>query len=171
VAITSGRGTRTETISCPWPQANLTMGNFCSIGHNCQIFLGGNHRSDWASQYNFHPYFNMEGGPEGHPSTKGNVTIGNDVWIGQDVTIMSGVTIGDGVVVGARSVVASHIPPYSVVAGNPSTIKGFRCTPSMIARLLELQWWNWEDEKIKRNLELLYSPISLETIKKLEEAL
>jgi acetyltransferase-like isoleucine patch superfamily enzyme len=35
----------------------------------------------------------------GHPSTKGNVIIGNDVWIGGNVTIMSGITIGDRVVI------------------------------------------------------------------------
>jgi acetyltransferase-like isoleucine patch superfamily enzyme len=88
------------------PQTNLTIGNFCSIAANVNIYLGGNHRTDWVTTYPFgHIHqnkFNDFNG-DGHPSTKGNVIIGNDVWIGLDVTIMSGVTIGDGVVIANNS--------------------------------------------------------------------
>jgi len=48
------------------------------------------------------------------------IHIGPNVWIGFDVCVLPGVTIGEGSIVGARSVVASDVAPYSVVAGNPA---------------------------------------------------
>lgn len=50
------------------------------------------------------------------------VTIGRNVWIGFDACILPGVVIGEGAVVGAKSVVASDVEPYTVVAGNPARI-------------------------------------------------
>ena len=172
MAIISGRGTRTHHISCPWPQADLIIGNFCSIGHNCKIFLGGDHRKDWITTCNLNVYFGLENAnPEGHPLTKGNVVIGNDVWIGEDVTIMSGIVIGDGAIIGAGSVVAHNVFPYNIVAGNPASPKGVRFSTKMISALLAIRWWDWDDEKIRRNLDLLLSPLNIETIKRLEEAI
>ncbi len=39
-----------------WRQANLTIGNFCSIGGNVNIYLGGNHRIDWVSTISIWSY-------------------------------------------------------------------------------------------------------------------
>ena len=33
--------------------AKLYIGNFCSIGSDIKIFLGGNHRHDWVTTYPF----------------------------------------------------------------------------------------------------------------------
>jgi len=55
--------------------AKLIIGNFCSIANNVNIWLGGNHRTDWVTTYPFgHIHqnnFNKFNG-EGHPSTKGD---------------------------------------------------------------------------------------------------
>ena len=69
----------------------LIIGNFCSIAENVKIYLDGNHRTDWVTTYPFghintHVFNNFNG--YGHPSSKGDVIIGNDVWIGDNVTIM-----------------------------------------------------------------------------------
>lgn len=140
------------------PQANLTIGNFCSIAANVNIYLGGNHRTDWVTTYPFgHIHqnkFNDFNG-DGHPSTKGNVIIGNDVWIGSDVTIMSGVTIGDGVVIANNSHVVKNVEPYTIVGGNPAKLIKYRFTPEQISKLLEIKWWNWDDEKINKYTPLL----------------
>ena len=48
------------------------------------------------------------------------IHIGRNVWIGFEACVLPGVTIGDGSVVGARSVVATDVPPYTIVAGNPA---------------------------------------------------
>jgi acetyltransferase-like isoleucine patch superfamily enzyme len=138
--------------------AKLIVGNFCSIAENVNIFLGGNHRTDWVTTYPFghiHPTtFNKFNGV-GHPSTKGNVIIGNDVWIGYGVTIMSGVTIGDGVVIANNSHVVKNIEPYSLVGGNPAKLIKYRFTQEQIEKLLEIKWWNWDEEKINEFTPLL----------------
>ena len=36
--------------------------------------------------------------------------------------IFPGVKIGEGSVISAASIVRSHVPPYSVVAGNPAKV-------------------------------------------------
>ncbi len=77
--------------------------------------------------------------------------------IGQNVTIMPGVHIGDGAIIGANSVVARDIPPYTVAVGNPCEVVRKRFDEKQIEVLLELQWWNWDAEKIFRNLETLCS--------------
>ena len=140
--------------------ATYHSGNFCSIGDNVTIYLGGNHRSDWVTTYPFgHIFrdtFNTFNGI-GHPSTKGDVIIGNDVWIGNNVTIMSGITIGDGAVIANSSHVVKNVEAYSIVGGNPATHIRYRFTKEQIEALLKIQWWNWEDAKINRYVPLLCS--------------
>jgi acetyltransferase-like isoleucine patch superfamily enzyme len=138
--------------------AKCTIGNFCSIASNVRIYLGGNHRTDWVTTYPFghihQNIFNKFNGA-GHPSTKGDVIIGNDVWIGDNVTIMSGVTIGDGVVIANNSHVVKHAEPYSLIGGNPAKFIKYRFSPQQIEKLLEMKWWYWDDEKINKFTPLL----------------
>lgn len=138
--------------------ANLYIGNFCSIAGNIIIFLGGNHRHDRVTTYPFghinQEIFNNFNG-EGHPSTKGDIIIGNDVWIGQNATIMSGVTIGDGAVIANNSHVVKNVEPYSIVGGNPAKLIKYRFTQEQIKNLLEIKWWDWDDEKINQFTPLL----------------
>ena len=138
--------------------AKLTIGNFCSIAGNLRIYLGGNHRTDWVSTYPFghinQNIFNKFNG-DGHPSTKGDVIIGNDVWIGENVTIMSGITIGDGSVIACNSHVVKNVEPYSLVGGNPAKLIKYRFTLEQIESLLKIQWWYWDDERINNFTHLL----------------
>jgi len=61
-----------------------------------------------------------------------DVIVEEDVWIGVNVTLLSGVTIGRGSIVGAGSVCRFSVPPYSIVAGNPAKVIGFKFTPTQI---------------------------------------
>ena len=88
---------------------------------------------------------------------KGDTVVGNDVWIGQNVTVLPGVHIGDGAIIGANSVVAGDIPPYTVAAGNPCRVIRNRFDAELTDYLLNLRWWDWEPEKIFRNLDALCS--------------
>jgi len=148
--------------------AKLVVGNFCSIAENVTIYLGGNHRTDWVTTYPFghinQNIFNNFNG-YGHPSTKGDVIVGNDVWIGKNVTIMSGTTIGDGAVIANNSHVVKNIEPYSLVGGNPAKLIKYRFTPEQIDQLLEIKWWNWDDAKINNFSPLLCNPDIDEFIK------
>jgi acetyltransferase-like isoleucine patch superfamily enzyme len=149
--------------------AKVTVGSFCSIADNIQIFLGGNHRTDWVTTYPF-GHINQESFPhhgQGHPSTKGDVVIGNDVWIGSGSTIMSGVTIGDGAVVATNSTVVKDVPPYAIVGGNPSKILKYRFTEKQIEKLLQNPWWEKTDQEIQELVPLLCSPNIDELIAKL----
>lgn len=138
--------------------AKLVVGNFCSIAENVTIYLGGNHRTDWVTTYPFghinQNVFNNFNG-YGHPSTKGDIIIGNDVWIGKNVTIMSGTTIGDGAVIANNSHVVKNVEPYSIVGGNPAKIIKYRFNKDQIEKLLKIEWWYWDDEKINKYVPLL----------------
>lgn len=143
--------------------ANLIIGKYCSIANGVKIFLGGNHRTDWISTYPFNVLnknFSKAKNIKGHPATKGSVIIGNDVWIGNDVTIMSGISIGDGAIVAARAVVTKNIKPYEIWAGNPAKLIRKRFSEKQIEKMLELQWWNWSEEEINNNVDLLCSDIN-----------
>ena len=142
----------------PWGRSSvLKIGSFCSLADNIKIFLGGEHRVDWITTYPFHVFWKGEEKVKAFPNTKGDVIIGNDVWIGSSAWIMSGVTIGDGAIVGAGAMVASDVGPYAVVVGNPARLIKKRFSESVIERLLKVQWWDWEDDKIGKYIYLLLS--------------
>ena len=98
--------------------AIVTIGNYCSIAGNVNIY------------------------------TKENVNIGNDVWIGTNTIIMSGVTIGDGSIIGINSKVIHDVEPYSIVSGDPAIFIQYRYSKEQIDHLLKIKWWDWTDEKI-----------------------
>lgn len=57
---------------------------------------------------------------------QGAITVHDDCWIAAEALIMPGVTIGAGAVVGARSLIDQSLPPWSIAAGEPATIRGQR---------------------------------------------
>ncbi len=140
--------------------AKLTIGKYCSIADHVSLFLGGNHRPDWATTYPFTafpPLWPEAAGIEGHPATNGDIVIGNDVWLASGCTILSGVTVGDGAVVGARAVVGKDVPPYAIVAGNPAVVVRLRFDPATIERLLRIRWWDWPEVRVRAALPLMLS--------------
>jgi len=151
-----GRGTYDVNLRIhTWGNsANLIIGSFCSIAPDVQILLGGEHKTKWVTTYPFSIFRNIEE-ITGHPATKGDVNIGNDVWIGMESLILSGVNIGDGAIVGARTVVTKDIPPYAIVAGNPARVIRKRFDDEIINQLLQIKWWDWDDDKIEKFIPLL----------------
>jgi acetyltransferase-like isoleucine patch superfamily enzyme len=84
---------------------------------------------------------------------KWNTIIGNDVWVGYDTKILQGVKIGDGAVIGAGAVVVKDVEPYSIVGGVPAKLIRKRFSEDEIDFLLNLEWWNKDEEWIKENAE------------------
>jgi carbonic anhydrase/acetyltransferase-like protein (isoleucine patch superfamily) len=87
-----------------------------------------------------------------------DIIIGNDVWIANNVTILQGAQIDDGAVIGAFSIVGGHIPAYTIAVGNPCRIVRKRFSDEHIAKLLEIQWWNWDMNTINKHLHIISSP-------------
>ena len=146
--VTIGDFTYGMPLIMTWGEnTKLTIGKFCSIGANVQIYMGGNHRTDWLTTYPFNVLLKDQyPGIDGEcAATKGDITIGNDVWIANDVKIMSGVTIGVGAVIAAGAVVTEDVTASSLVAGIPAKQKRilWQKVPVVCMR-----WWDWPMEKL-----------------------
>lgn len=140
----------------------LQIGKFCSIACGAKfLFNSANHTLSSLSTYPF-PLFFEEWGLEKKDVTrawdnKGDIVIGNDVWIGYEAVILAGVTIGDGAIIGTRAVVTKDVPPYTIVGGVPAKLIKKRFSEETISALLEIQWWNWSEERIARNIGAIQS--------------
>jgi acetyltransferase-like isoleucine patch superfamily enzyme len=139
--------------------AKLIIGKYCSIASNVNIYLGGNHNINHITTYPFGHIYNdiFKINNTKHPSTRGDVIIGNDVWIADNVTIMSGVTINDGAVICNNSHVIKDVLPYSITGGNPAKHIKYRFTDEQIQKLLLIKWWDFPEEKLNKYLNLLCS--------------
>lgn len=140
----------------------LKIGKFCSIACGAKfIFNSANHTLSSLSTYPF-PIFFEEWGLDIKDvalawDNKGDIVIGNDVWIGYVAVIMAGVTIGDGAIIGTRAVVTKDVPPYTTVGGVPAKTIRKWFSEDTIGMLMELQWWDWPEEKIAQNIHAIKS--------------
>jgi acetyltransferase-like isoleucine patch superfamily enzyme len=130
------------------------IGKYCSIGADVKIGLGKHP----ISRVSTSPIFYSNKNSLGIKIVEGSdfkefeeVKIGNDVWIGSNAIVMGGITIGDGAIIAAGSVVTKNVKPYAIVGGIPAKVIKYRFEEEEICKLLELKWWNWSFEKIKKN--------------------
>jgi virginiamycin A acetyltransferase len=145
----------------PFIGDKLIIGKFCALAQGVKFIMNGaNHKLSGFSTY---PFSILGGGWEkvqprpAELSFKGDTVVGNDVWLGHESLIMPGVRIGDGAIIAARSVVVSDVPPYTIIGGNPPKSIRQRFLPEVVEALLDIRWWNWDIEKITRNLERIVS--------------
>lgn len=149
-------------------QSFLTIGKFVSLADNINVFLSGNHRTDWITTFPFetlhHEYFHGEN-IRNSVVSKGGITIENDVWIGSEATIMSGVTIGNGAVIATRAVVTKDVEPYAIVGGVPARLIRYRFDKETCDLLQLLCWWDLETDQIKEIIMQLCNAPDKKTIK------
>lgn len=133
---------------------NAIIGSFCSIGHDAIVGGLGRHPSKWLST---HPaFYSTKRQVEFCFSDRdwfdelSTVVIGSDVWIGARAIILDGVEIGHGAIIGAGAVVTKKVEPYSIVGGVPARVIRERYSPSHIRSLLDLRWWDWDNESLKK---------------------
>jgi acetyltransferase-like isoleucine patch superfamily enzyme len=134
----------------------VTIGSYTSIAAGVEMMVGGNHRTEWASLFPFRGALGLPGAwKDGHPESRGDITIGSDVWIGRGALILSGVTVGHGAVIASRAVVTRDVAPYAMVGGVPARRIGQRFPDEQVAALLELAWWTWPEEELRAIVDLL----------------
>ncbi|WP_140538245.1 DapH/DapD/GlmU-related protein [Mesorhizobium sp. B1-1-8] len=107
------------------------------------------HLTGSATSFPIHSRILKQPEPVDNGGRPGGVTVGNDVWIGHGAIMLPGVAIGDGAVVGAGAVVTKDVPPYAIVVGSPAKVIRYRFSEDVVAKLLAIQWWQWDDEKVK----------------------
>ena len=160
---------RTAVLYAYGPE-RLIIGRYCAIASGVRFVMpGANHADLGPSTFPFGIF-----GPPwdvtmdlvmGAPS-RGDTVVGNDVWLGYQVLVLPGVTIGHGAVVAAASVVASDVPPYAIVGGNPARVIRRRYGDEDVERLLRAAWWDWPVELVTEHARTIMSgtPAELERI-------
>ena len=145
----------------PFIGDKLIIGKFCALARGVQFIMNGaNHKLSGFSSYPFQIFGNgwEKVMPQLHELPyKGDTVVGNDVWLGYESIVMPGVQVGDGAIIAAKSVVVKDVPPYTIVGGNPANPIKQRFSDEVVKALLEIAWWNWEIEKISRNLDKIVS--------------
>jgi len=144
----------------------IEIGRYCSIAGATRIMGGGEHNYRATSTFPFYWFHGEDPEAEaGDPmkirfrnAVRSGVTrIGSDVWIGYGATILPGVSIGHGAVIGASAVVASDVPPFAIMVGNPGRCVKKRFDDDSIERLLAIHWWDWKPEYIYQYQDALCS--------------
>jgi len=139
---------------------NCDIGSFCSIANHV-IIGGARHPMEWVSMS---PVFSEGRGGVKVKFAKHRreatlkTVIGHDVWIGGNAIIKQGVKIGIGTVVGMGSVVTKDIEPYSIVAGCPAKMIRKRFDDSIINKLFEIKWWEFDDLRLTKYAKYFTSP-------------
>lgn len=111
-------GERTTINSCCvlYTGNGILIGNDVAIAANC-VFAPVNHefgsRDRLIRDQRFRP-------------SKGGILIEDDVWIGAGCVILDGAILRRGCVIGAMSLVRGEVPAYSINAGNPLQLLGWR---------------------------------------------
>ncbi|MAW85860.1 MAG: antibiotic acetyltransferase [Phyllobacteriaceae bacterium] len=133
--------------------AHATIGAFCSIAANTRVNAlehpverVSSHKITYRPNEYFR-YLPVDQEIRQRRKEK-RVVIGHDVWIGHGAVIMPGVRIGTGAVIGANSVVTRDIEAYTIVAGAPARMIRRRFDEGVAKALLDLEWWNWPDERL-----------------------
>ncbi|WP_352445388.1 CatB-related O-acetyltransferase [Mesorhizobium sp. M0016] len=152
-------GVTWRKVLFPTSESPLNVGSFCSVAGQVLFMCTGQHQTKSATSFPIYSRLLKQPEPIPNAGKPGGITIGNDVWIGHGAIILPGLTVGDGAVVGAGSVVTKSVEPYSIVAGNRARVIRSRFPTDVIAQLLEIKWWLWEEDKIKSEAAILTGPI------------
>ncbi|MCP9625581.1 chloramphenicol acetyltransferase [Rhodopseudomonas palustris] len=134
-----------------------SIGKFCSIAAMTRI-NPGNHPMQRATQAHFtyraSAYFPGEQDDAEFFDWRRahHVSIGHDVWIGHGAIVLPGRSIGTGAVIAAGAIVTREVPAYTIVAGNPARVIKRRFSEEVAGRLVNLAWWDWDHETLRRAL-------------------
>jgi virginiamycin A acetyltransferase len=136
---------------------NISVGSFCSFAQGSAVISAYDHPIQRVSTFCFESLEWGNGGLTQDAPKDPYVRIGNDVWLGYNAVVLQCVTVGDGAVIGAGAVVTKDVEPYTIVTRVPARPLKKRFTDEQIEALLEIKWWDWPDDVIKENADLIQS--------------
>jgi virginiamycin A acetyltransferase len=149
----------------------LIIGRYCAIASGVRFIMpGANHADLGPSTFPFgifgEPWADLTMDLVMGAASRGDTVVGSDVWLGYRALVLPGVTIGHGAIVAAASVVASDVPPYAIVGGNPARVIRRRYEDDDVERLLRAAWWDWPVELVTEHARTIMSgtPEELERI-------
>ena len=137
---------------------HINIGNYTSMATGLTFVIGLNHDYHCVTTAELERTFGVTNVSSGTAVNHHQIIIGHDVWIGTGCTIMGGVHIGNGAVIGAGAVVAKDVPPYAIVVGNPGKVIKYRFAKDVIDKLLDMKWWYWSADEIKKNSKYMNNP-------------
>lgn len=146
--------------------AKFIMGRWSGAGPNLTV-ITGNHMSVVGK-----PLLQVNDEDKKIMDPKGcqdqDVILEDDVWLGTNVTLLNGVIVGRGAIVAAGTVCRTKIPPYTIVAGNPAKVVGFRFNPDEIIEHEEKLYA--EEDRLERILlEKNYKKYFLDRLKEINQ--
>ena len=90
-------------------RGKIIIGNNVTISHRVVLMTGSHNVKSTTFDYK-----------------GGSIEIGDNCFVGVNATILQNVTIGEGAIVCAGAVVTQSVPEYTIVAGVPAKIIGYR---------------------------------------------
>ena len=144
----------------------VKIGKYCSIAHGVILVTHPGHippkgMEDYrvasypmarVRNHGFLPRYRL-------PEKRNFVKICNDVTVGANAIILPGITVGTGAIIGAGAIVTKDVPPYAIVAGVPAEVLKYRHSPEQIKKLLQIAWWDWDEQKIVDNMDYFYGKV------------
>jgi len=136
-------------------EPEVELGNYTSVADYVTFCGHMNHVVvKYPKAVTTYPFTEMQGLDYFEKSvSRGKIVIGSDCWIGHRAFIMDGVHLDDGVIVGANAVVTKNFPPFVVIGGNPARVLKYRYEYKQIQALLNIKWWDWDNETIKERIQ------------------
>lgn len=140
---------------------NLTLGRFTSIGP--EFICGyGEHPTNFVTTspifYSTRKQCGISFTETSRYDEQHQTVIGNDVWIGARTFVRDGVKIGDGALIAAGAVVTADVPDYAIMGGVPAKLIRYRFPEDVVQQLLEIQWWNWSEDRLRAAQSQLAQP-------------
>ena len=140
---------------------NVTLGRFTSIGPGFMCGYG-EHPTNFITTspvfYSTRRQCGISFTETSRYDEQHQTTIGNDVWIGARAFVRDGVKIGDGALIAAGAVVTADVPDYAIVGGVPAKLIRYRFPEDVVQQLLEIQWWNWSEDRLREAQPQLAQP-------------
>jgi acetyltransferase-like isoleucine patch superfamily enzyme len=117
-----------ETFFDLGPSGEVEVGDYCTLAGpilatNGRVVIGDHGLI--SREVVFADTFAAAPPPRRPNDRPADIVLGECVWVGTRAVLLPGARLGDGVIVGAAAVVDFEVPPYAVVAGNPSRVVGW----------------------------------------------